>query len=206
MAMEKFSRISVELSQRIADSVTNATDAGEALTADQRTALVNEAMFKLFEEGWTAVRGDIASFIELFPELVTTATITTAADGTFTIASPLLDLHTVISGLKSTTYIKTLPKHLYPIVKANKFDDYAPTASNPVMFDISGKLHFFPASEYNLQSVTIEYIKVPLLPTTGGFLILTAGTVDSPFSDKWNSRIAALAEDIYRTIAQEKSQ
>ena len=205
MALPKFDKISVELSQRIGDGVPTSASAGNKLTADERTALVNQALFLLFEQGWEASKGDIKSFIDLFPELVKTENITTDANGISVLATPILDFHTIISGLKSTTYIKPLPKHLYTIVKSSRFDDYTPNSANPVVFEISNTLSFFPSTDFNAQVVTIEYIRVPLVPTTGAFITLV-GTTDSPFSDKWNSKIASIAEDQFRIIAQEKGQ
>lgn len=205
MATPRFDKISVELSQRIADSVASASTGGDTLTADQRTALVNEALFKLFDEGWNAVKGKIADFIELFPELLANDTITVTS-GVYTINSTKLrDLYAPVNGIWGTTYVKVLAKHLYPIVKTSKFDDYIPTAANPVMFEIANTLEFFPTASFASQSVIVYYIKLPLNPTDGSFLTQN-GTYDSPFADKWNSKIAEIAEDIYRTIAQEKSQ
>ena len=206
MATPKFDLISVQTSQLIGDPVSAASSAGAILTANERTALVNRAMFKLFDEGWGISKGDIAEFLDLFPELLTSQAVTTDANGEYTINSTVMrDLFVVVSGLLSTTYIKTLPRHYFTIVKASKFDDFTPDSSNPVVFEISGKLSFFPSASFNAQSVTVYYIKVPLNPTDGSFLT-QGGTYDSPFSDQWDSKIAEIALDIYRSEAQEKSQ
>jgi hypothetical protein len=195
------------LSQRIADSVASASTDGDALTANQRTALVNEALFKLFDEGWNAVKGDIKTFIEMFPELQEDESITTNGSAEYTLGSEakLRDFFAPVNALWGSVYIKVLPKHLYAIVKASRYDDYVPTITNPALIEISGKLNFFPTNGLDSEAVTLYYIKLPLNPATGDFLTQN-GTYDSPFSDKWNSRIASLAEDLYRTIAQEKSQ
>jgi len=199
----KLDKISVEFSNRIADPVASATTAGKILTVAERTSFVNKGLHALFNEGWNQVQGNKKEFIKLFPELLEDDTIQTANDGTYSIsATKIRDFYCAISGLKLSTLITVLSKELFTIVKSGRYEDYVPTSADPVMFDIQNTLSFFPEADFHEQNVTVYYIKLPLNPTDGSFFT-QGGTYDSPFADKWNSKIADLAEQIYKAETQE---
>lgn len=208
MATPNIDTMSVQLSARIADVVQSASDNGKSVSSVERMAILNSAMLKLFDELWMVSKGDIEAFIKICPELYVSDIVQTTIHGIYnvTTGNKLKDMFTPVSALsESNEFIKQLPTHLYPIIKSDKYDDFGIDSNNPIFFNPSGLLVFFPTADFNTKNTTIFYIKVPLNPTTGAFLI-QGGTYDSPFSSVWNGKIVDIAEDIYRTIAQEKGQ
>lgn len=206
MSTPNFDLISLELAQRINDSVVAANNDGTTLTADQRTSFVNKALHKLFNDMWIGVRGDKKKFLEIFPELSSDNLITTTSAGIYTVASPILDFFTIIDGLKSSgnIYIPAIDDYYWNVVKSGMNEDYTYTANEPAVIEHNRILNFFPASDYNAKAVTINYIKMPLDPLTGGFLT-QGGATDSPYYPHWNSKIAEIAEELFRISAQDRS-
>ena len=206
MSTINFDRISIELAQRINDPVATAATDGNILTADLRTSFVNKALHKLFNDMWVAVQGDKKKFVEIFPEMTADNLIITDSNGLFTVASPILNFFTIIDGLKVTgnIYIPAIDDYFWNIVKSGANEDYVYTAAEPAVIEHNRILYFFPASDYASKSIAINYIKMPLDPATGAFLT-QGGTTDSPFYPHWNSRIAEIAEELFRISAQDRS-
>lgn len=202
MASANFDAINVELSRRIGDPVATAGTAGKVLTSAERDAYVNKAMQKLVADVLLGLNGNNEAFIEIFPELVVPRTFTTTAGGTYVIAgSSNADFFKLIDGFLSTVYIKVLPKHLYNIVKLGINDLYVPSASNLFAFELAGTLYFLPASSFNAQSVTMNFIKRPV-HTDGSFYSAGDSGGDIPFYPHWNSKIAEIAEELVRIDRQ----
>lgn len=202
MASPIFDDYSMRLAKGIADPVATAATNGTILTALSRDEYVNKAMMELIRKYWELVKGDIESFIDLFPELVGTDSITTDANGIYAITSTKIrDFFKIINATKSTTYIKTLPKHLFTVIKTSRFDDMAPDSDNPVVIEIDKSLYFFPAADFNAKAVSVYYLKMPLNPTDGTALT-NAGTYDSPFYSIWGEEIVNTAIEIFRKDTQ----
>lgn len=203
MASPLFDSISMRLAKRISDPVASAATNGTILTAAARDEYINKAMMEIIRKYWELVKGDTQTFIEIFPELVKTATFNTTAGGTLVIStSTFKNFFKIINAIKGTTvYIKSLPKHLYTVVKTGRFDDVAPDSDNPVVFEIEGTLVFFPSADFNVQSVTAFFLTLPL-DTSGGTLYNGHATVDSPFLPIWNEEIAQIAEELFRQDTQ----
>lgn len=199
MATPKFDRIAVEFSQRIYDPITvtsGVMSAGAVLTIPDICTYVNKALLGFFNDMWIAKK-DIASFTQMFPELIRTATITLTAGSQYTLATPNLDYFTILSGQYSTKYISAPPVYLYHVYSTGKNLNYAADSNNPIIFEMN---KIFSVQPTSIKSTTIEilFIKQPLDPTTGAFYTQN-GSYDSPFYDHWNSKIAEYAEKLYKT-------
>lgn len=207
MPSPKFDFCSIALSRLLGDPVAAATSGGVWLTQAMREAVLNEALQEFFRRYWVATEGDVRLFAQLFPENLRVVDITTTSGGEYTIetGSPsfTFDLYQVVDGFKSTTYIRFLNETLYSVVKTGINLQLVPSASKPLAFKLGGKLMFFPASEYNAQTVSISYIRKPVNPSTGG-VFAAAGTYDIPFGAIWINEIAAIAEELYKKYNQER--
>ena len=207
MATPKFDRIAKEFMSRIGDNfeteftIGAAMPEGEILSAADISAYVNKALFILFNSEWDRVEGDKQRFINIFPELVfPTPSAVNLTSGIYTIAANYLDFFVIVNGLTATNkFIKVWTPDKYAMVKGSVFDELVPTADEPVVIQINeNKLNFFPTT---LTTATLVYIKQPLNPTDGSFLTQN-GTYDSPFNIQWNSKIAEIAEKLYKTDRQ----
>lgn len=207
MATPLFDDVSIEFAKAIGDYIASMTAAteGNKLTAAERNGIVNKALSELFRQTWQQVGGNAEAFIEIFPELLVERQITTSAGGTYTVANPNLDFNKIVDARKNTgsVFITALPKTLRQIVITSKHPHYVPSAAKPYVFEISKVLEFYPASEYNAQTVYISFIKVPVDPTTGAVLT-QGGSYDSPFYAHWHRAIVEIAKQIYLDMSQQK--
>ena len=207
MPTPKFDFLSIELSKRIGDPITTADQDGVALSASARNSIINKALLELFKTYW---KGNIDDFIGLFPELTVKRTITTNSNGLYTIASPNLDYFDFVSGLWGghlrtndvTPIIQRKPRSFYTAVKANFVKQLIPSPTNMFCFELGGVMEFLPSSSFNAQNADILIIKQPIDPTTGGFLT-QGGTYDSPYYPIWHGEILSIAEQLFKTEAQE---
>jgi len=204
MATPKFDRISVEFAQRISDPVTTAATAGNVLTADQRTSYVNKALHKLVNDVKTGLQGNLERFADIFPELVDNRVITLTAGSIYVLANPNLDFLGLIALTFTTNSVpaEILPASRYGVVAGAKIPQMAGTAAKPIIIELNKTLYAFPAASFVSAGATITIIKQPLNPTDGSFLT-QGGTYDSPFYDTWNSKIAEIAEQLWRIDAGE---
>ena len=205
MATPKHDLINVELSRRINDAVVEAATNGNILSSSDRVAYVNKAMMKYINDAWLQVGGNVNAFIQIFPELVAIRTVAlTSPSATYTIANPNLDFFTLVSGLTATgkKYVAAAPKDRLQIFQSGSLPTYAPTADYPQMVEIGGVVYVFPTTI--TENINLAFIKLPLNPTTGAFLT-QGGSYDSPFYDLHNSKIAEIAEQLYRIDAQEST-
>ncbi|OIO19440.1 MAG: hypothetical protein AUJ54_06630 [Ignavibacteria bacterium CG1_02_37_35] len=198
MATPKFDRISVEFSRRINDPVAAADNAGKVLSADERTAYVNKALFKYQHDIWMQLGGDVKKFIQVFPELVVIRTVLIGASARYTIANPNLDFFALVSGKLATSgkYVNAAPKEKYQIFTSGFNPTFAPSTDYPQMVELSGTIYMFPTSIVS-TNLEIAFISLPVNPTDGAFLT-QAGAYDSPFYDLHNSAIVDIAEELYR--------
>lgn len=208
MATPKMDRILTEFMSRIGDPVTisGAMGNGKIITADKAIDFVNRAMFKLLNDTAATLGFSEAELCRVFPELITTATITTSSGGTYTIAANNLDFWLLIDGTYSsnTILIQKQNQSLYNMFLTGRNTRAAATAAYPVVFHMNTVLNFMPAATFNAISVNITYIKQPLNPTSGAFLTQN-GSYDSPFSNLWNSKLAEIAQQLFLIEAQENS-
>ena len=219
----KLARISVELAQRINDGFTSAgvavagdTD-GKVLTALQRMNFINKAMFKLFNDAWLSVKGDKKAFAQLFPELVVYASLGTTDDGIIEVASPIEDYFQLMAAaIKVDSLVFTqaavLPSSSFQDVRDGSVLQARGSIYYPICIEIGRVIYFLPADtdEFTQRDVGITYLKIPVQPETtgskvaGSFLTMSDATSDdSPFSNHWNSKIAEIAEQLFRTDAKE---
>lgn len=202
MATPLFDDCSVRFSRKIGDAVASASTAGNILSANERTEYINQAANELFRKYWEAVAGNIERFIEIFPELHKTASVTTDIHGIVSLsASGTYDFFKIIDG-HSSQYIRFLDKALWLTVYGSENSLYVPSTDRFYGFELSGSLRFLPAASFNAQAVTIAYIKRPVDPTNGNALT-QGGTYDLPFYSIWNEEIAEIAYQIWRTNQQE---
>ena len=199
MATPKLDRCCIELLKRIPDQFRSSFTAGSGvmprgnlLSAETIVDYVNRAMQDLFGNFWQSTGGDVKKFIGLFPELVGISEAVTLAAGNYVIASPYKNFKKLIGAVLSSTnkFIKVKDSSLYTVYLSQEYTDYLPTRDNPAIIQVSQLLACFPQ---NLTgSIKFHYIKVPLDPLTGGFLVQN-GDTDSPFFDHWNKNICDIA-------------
>ena len=216
MSTIKWDRTASNFLTRIPDSFATAfvpgggvMPAGNILTAAQITDYVNRGILKFFNDNWafnynTAVKAGISDplkitdlFVGMFPELVETSSALTLTSGNYTVASPHLNLFKIIGAYNNATTpvpLRVWQESYYPFAKTGKYMQYQASASNPAIIQIKNQLAVFPQS--STFTITIIYIKLPLLPTTGGFLLQNE-SVDSPYGEQWEDVIAESAYKIF---------
>jgi len=199
MATPRLDLISVEFSRRINDPVAAAANAGNVLSADDRTAYVNKALFKYQHDVWMQLGGDVKKFIQVFPELVVIRTVLLGASASYVLANPNLDFFALVSGKLATSgkYVNAAPKEKYQIFTSGFNPTFAPTTDYPQMVELSRTIYIFPTTIAS-TNLEVAFITLPVNPTSGAFLT-QGGSYDSPFYDLHNSAIAEVAEELYRT-------
>ncbi len=214
MATPKFDRISVEFSRRVADPVAAAATNGTVLSADARTTYVNKALHKLFNDVWGLVQADVQKFLNMFPELAKHASATFNTTGQIIMgnnhtywdkASPHMDLYKLITVVDTTNslLVKLQKETLYGRILNDELPQFTGSATNPIGVLIGDRLSVFNASQTAL-ALLITYIQLPNNPTDGSFLTQN-GSYDSPYSDHWNSKIAMIAEQMFKIDTQQTS-
>ena len=97
-----FDKITDQFRALIADVSTYSSGSllnGNVIDASGSVAYVNRAMFQFIETAWEATKGDMWKFVDVFPELIATGSVTFSLgaygglnNGTsYVIASPYLD-------------------------------------------------------------------------------------------------------------------
>jgi hypothetical protein len=193
----KFDAIQVEFSRRINDPAATALTAGTVLSVADRNTYVNKALNLFFARQWEAVRGDKEKFIMMFPELVKIATVALTS-AVYAITSTLMrNYHSLVSGKAVTSgkYVRVERSSLLHVRLTGFSPTFAPDADNPSMIEQGGNIYVFPTSVSG--NLDVAYIAQPLTSTDGSFLVQDTGQ-DSPFYPIWNSKIAAVAEELYR--------
>lgn len=185
------------------------------LGASRIVDYVNRAMNLLFNEKWEGAwklsggnaEMQIKIFNSLLPELVrfTGELVADAAlAGTaYMISSPYLDFFKLIGAVSgdNSIFIKKWDETKYMLALTGVYDEFTPTAAKPAIIQVNEMLVIFPQDIADF-TFKIQYIKLPLDPTTGGYLIQN-GTYDSPFHTHWNRKIADIAYEIYLGEAYE---
>lgn len=210
MATIKWDRIADGFLKRIPDTFISAFTPGtmimpasNILTAAQISDYVNRGLLKFFDDVWTTIEGNATKFSNIFPELIKISEAITLSSGNYTIASPYLDFHKIIGGMSvgvagppvvESVPIRIWEEKVYPFAKTEKYIQYQATAKNPAMIQLNNVLNIFPQS--STFQIKIIYIRKPLLPTTGGFLIQN-GVVDSPFAEHWEEKLIDSAYQIF---------
>ncbi len=206
----KLERISIELAKRLNDAFTSADIAvagdtdGKVISAAQRMVYINKAMLKMFNDFWIQVKGEKRVFAQIFPELVVTRNVMTTNESTYVITNPNFDYFQLIEAMVDGKLASVMPSSYYLTVKSNKIPQISDSSVNPVCIETGRTIHFLPdAAAYQIKSAYLTFIRLPIIGTTGGFLLMDSSTEDSPFLDIWNTQIAAIAEQLFRIDAKE---
>ena len=215
----KLDRIITEFGRRINQHVTydgsdDIEDVSGGMLGVDYVAYVNKAMFKLFNDFWLQVGADKDAFVEVFPELhaEASASVLTDASGRtylgqdytfYDIANPLLHMFRLTGMLNITddVRVKIYPDKMYGKLLEKSVSQHMPSATNQISVQIGTRVFLFCGVKTQ-KSLLLYFIRLPLNPTDGAFL-LQNGSYDSPFTDQWNSKIAEIAEQLYRTDTQE---
>lgn len=198
MATPKLDRIITEFANRIGSPATfdnGVLQNGSLLKAYEIVSYVNKALFKLFNEIWANNQFD------KFPELLSPPREIDVTGGIYNIASPNLNMFKIFNCYTGTHIVKIWPEDKFAIAKLKTNRHYISDENNPAVIQLNSSLHFFPST---ITKAFIIYLIAPLNPENGNFLDQN-GAYDSPFSDQWNSKIAEIAEQLYRTDAQDFS-
>lgn len=212
----KLEKISLELGARINDAFTSAGAAiagntdGIVLTAAQRMAYINKAMFKLVNDVWQkANESDYKHakeiFAAMFPELIVYREVSTTAASKYVIATPNLDYFQLMEAVVNSIQAECMPSHLYQTVKSGRTPQIRGSSTIPMVVEIEKTITFLPDNAaFQTKTATLTFLRQPLDKTTGSFLSMDAtATEDSPFLDQWNTKIAEIAEQLYRYDAKE---
>lgn len=194
--------ISVNFSQKVADPVATGSTDGKLLTSVARQSYINRAMFKLFETYWTQANGDSKRFIEMFPELVHADYFNCTNDIISMTQSGGYDFFKIIGCNNTTTGKDIIIKSTteYAMISAGTIPQLTGSSTNILVFQLNQQLIFF--SGKTLTQVAVTYIKMPVSPVDGSFLV-EGGSFDSPFFPVWNERLADIALDIFKADAQQ---
>lgn len=213
----KLEKISVELAKRLNDAfdangseITAGDVSGKVVTASTRMAYINKAMFKLFNDVWVGVKGDKRKFAEILPELIVNREVTVGAGGSptpsaYVIANPNFDFFQLIEASIISIQAAVLPSSYYQSVKYGKIVQMQGDATNPVCIEVAKTIYFLPdGTAFQGKGASLTFIRMPINGVNGYFLAMdSSSTEDSPFLDHWNSRIAELAEELFRIDAKE---
>ena len=211
MPTPKFDKICIDFVKRIPDNlVSNFIPGGGMLPRSYLLPsiniidYVNRALLGVFNNYWKAVQGNQSAFINIFPELQGITNILEVLNGVYTIQSPYKDMYVLSSGYiismpDSINTIKTMLKIRMPnelvYFKTGKLTQYKATSEDPVAIKVGNKIYFFP--EYSgKKDIVLGYIKMPLSPATGEYIIQN-GAYDSPFSEQWHNEIVEMAYNFY---------
>lgn len=211
MATPKFDRIVNEFTRRLGDPASFdasgnllGTSAG-VLTSEEVVAYVNKALFKLINDAWIESEGNKNKFAAIFPELVSLRTIAIPqGENTYNLADPNLDLFVIIDAFTGSDHAHVIDSSDHLLVKHSAYPQYEADDYNPVVSYLGNTIYLFPDYLTKLSPVNLEIIiiKQPLNPNNGSLLVQN-GIYDSPFNDQWTSKIAEIAEQLYRIDAQE---
>ncbi len=209
MPTPKFDQLCVELVKRIPTEFKTAFTPGSGAMPDSYVLpavnvidYINRALNKLFNQYWTAVKGNAEMFIRIFPELAKYSGEISGAN--YTIATPYLDFYKVINGrTEGDKFIKVWDTTKYNIALTGKYAEYVATANNPAMIQVKNLIAIFP-QDLSI-STYIQYVALPISPTTGNYLTQNHATEDSPFFQHWNSQIVDLAYQMYLEESYETS-
>lgn len=203
MPSPKFDTLNISFSKIIGDVVAAAGTSGSILSDDERDGYINRALNELFRKYWEGVQGDHKRFIEVFPELFKSQDITTTAGGTYALAAAnTYDFFKAVDGILSSSLVKFLDKSLFAVVKTNSNQMYLASTTNLLAFEIQGTITFLPAASFNAQTVTLNFIRRPVDPSTGsGFT--NGGTNDHPFNAVWHEEILKIALQLFLIDTQE---
>jgi hypothetical protein len=205
MATPKFDQLCVEFVKRIPTEFKTAFTPGGGALPDSYVLpkeniidYINRALNKLFNQYWMASKGNAEMFIKIFPELAKYSAELTLSSGNYNIITPHLDFYKAISGRTTTgnKFVKQWETTKYNIALTEKYDEYIATADNPALIQINRLVAFFPQS-LGAAKVYIQYVALPISPTTGNYLTQNHATEDSPFFQHWNTQIVDLAYQMY---------
>jgi hypothetical protein len=208
-----FDQLCIELVQRIPTEFKTVFTAGSGALPDSYVLpkeniidYINRSLNKLFNQYWTAVKGNLEMFIKIFPELNKYSAELTLINGNYPVITPHLDFYRAISGKTSSgsKFIKQWDTTKYNIALTGKYDEYVATLDNPALIQVKRLIAFFPQS-LGTAKVYIQYIAMPISPTTGNYLTQNHATEDSPFLQHWNSQIVDLAYQMYLEESYETS-
>lgn len=202
MATPLFDSMSIELSRRVNDPVAAAATNGQWLSSLERTSYLNKAMLLLINEAWTTLNGDKKKFVEIFPELVKISGELTLSSRQYSLlASGTYDYYALLEVTTGTTgavnnYCSIIPKHLYQAANSGNVIQFKGSTGFPIAVEISKVITILPTTVTDTKAI-ITYIAMPVSPTDGS-LIVQGGSIDSPFSIHWNSKIVEIAEKLVR--------
>lgn len=166
---------------------------GHLLKAEVILDYVNRALQELFNNVWQSVNGNIDAFTSIMPEMVKFSDAVPLSSGNYTIADPYKDFYKLIGAVKSpgNDYIKVKPESKYTLYLSEEYSTvYTPTEDEPAIIQVNQLLAVFPQTLTG--NIKFHYIKVPVKPSTGGYLEQN-GSYDSPFFEHWHSAIVDIA-------------
>ena len=203
MATPRIDDISLQFARKIYDAYTSAgvaftagTEAGIKLSAAERMAYINQALFVLFNTYWEGLQGDKETFAKMFPELVVQRSFTTDGYSKYVIANPNLDYFELLEAVSETKYLEVIPKHL-KLAATYGSVTFQASSSIPKIIEAEGTIYILPdVSAFQSAVTIIRMIKQPVNPTNGA-LLTQGGSYDSPYNIQWNVKLAEIAKELY---------
>jgi len=214
MATPKFDTIIKEFRARVADiatfDITGSLLDGNTLPASDTVTYVNRALFRFEEDAWVQSQGNKWNFVKVFPEMIVEASASFVIGGyggstngtNYTIASPYLDFLSILDSTTGSQYIKVQEPQLLSVIDTGINTQYTATSINMFLIVDGRTLYLYPSlGGSGYTGVKFRYVKSPLVPTTGTPIIQN-GSIDSPFYEIHTTKIAEIAEQLYRIDAQ----
>ena len=198
----KLDNIIREFAQRIQDPVTfngsfNVVPGKVITTAASLEAYITESMFILINQVWlqcAQAPKPLEKFAEIFPELVVSRNVTLVASK-YTIGSDAhnYDFMYLLSAVVDNKLAAVKPSYLYTTAVLGH-PQIRGDAEHPIVIEKERSINVFPAATFSSSTVTLLFIKQPLVETSGLYLTQNGGAgSESPFYDQWNSKIAEIA-------------
>lgn len=210
MATPRFDRICtlfVDLIGAKFDStftIGTAMPATNILTAAEVASFVNLAMHKVHTDYWLQAQGNRQIFVNMFPELISSPVDITFTSGVYAISTDKYDIYKVHGAYIASTTNKFIVIHnedKFTVIQASLYSQFTYTADKPCIIQVDRSIYIFPSS---LTTAKVIYIKMPILASSGSFIVQNGSGGDSPFLDIRNTLIAQTAAMLYKQAAQGK--
>lgn len=221
MATPKLDRIITEFGRRIGAPPVWGGTYGTVLqdrydlSSTEYVAYVNKALMKFFQTKWEESGKDKQTFINTFPELMSTRTLVFSSSGTNKYIFNLTGLGSMMrnffavlnaydAAIVPPAFIEALDTSWYFTIEYGLNTIYTPTTRHPFIIATADYLHVYPPLEVgSTRNLQVNYIAQPL--ASDGTFYTQNGTTDSPFDDIWNSQIAEIAEQLFKIESQENA-
>lgn len=199
MPSPKFDYLNVELSRRLNDVVSDATNDGKIYTSQRRSNYLNQAMQYITKYVYNLVQTlsqnqelKNSIYFKILPDLIVIETIQSQINPA-RIEFNKLNIQDTIFLIKTndSKYFTPLSPYNYHIALSNYNTLYKFTIDNPAFTFINNKIYILPDS-YPQSNFNVTYFANPI--KTNGTYFNANDTEDIPFSSRFYEQILMIAQ------------